>query len=118
MYRSKQNPPVGNLNLKNPTKEAFGALTWAYDFFNRELFHGALPHCVITMHGRNKRTYGYFKSDCWEDHQRANVTDEIMLNPDYFQSRSTAEVLSTLVHEMVHLQQHHFGKPGRGRIPQ
>ena len=36
------------------------------------------------------------------------------MNPMYFQDRLVAETLSTLVHEMVHLWQHHHGKPGRG----
>jgi hypothetical protein len=41
------------------------------------------------------------------------VTNEIALNPRHFQDRSTEETLSTLVHEMVHLRQHHFGTPSR-----
>jgi predicted SprT family Zn-dependent metalloprotease len=41
------------------------------------------------------------------------TTDEIALNPSHFRSRTTAEVLSTLVHEMAHLWQHHHGKPSR-----
>ncbi len=43
------------------------------------------------------------------------MTDEIALNPRYFHDRPVTEVLSTLAHEMVHLWQHHYGKPGRGR---
>jgi len=39
--------------------------------------------------------------------------DEIALNPQQFQERGTKRVLSTLVHEMVHLWQHHYGRPGR-----
>src|SRR5262249_6191740 len=41
------------------------------------------------------------------------VTDEIALNPATFASRTPPEILSTLVHEMVHLWQHHCGKPSR-----
>ena len=37
------------------------------------------------------------------------------MNPTYFASRTVAETLSTLVHEMVHLWQAYNGKPGRGR---
>ena len=40
-------------------------------------------------------------------------TDEIALNPAHFKGRSQREVFSTLVHEMVHLEQHHFGHPSR-----
>ena len=41
------------------------------------------------------------------------ITDEIALNPSHFRARTTEQNLSTLVHEMVHLWQHHFGKPSR-----
>ena len=41
------------------------------------------------------------------------MTDEIALNPAHFAGRTPAEMLSTLVHEMAHLWQHHFGKPSR-----
>ena len=41
------------------------------------------------------------------------VTDEIALNPAHFASRPTAGTLSTLVHEMAHLWQHHQGTPSR-----
>jgi len=42
-------------------------------------------------------------------------TDEIALNSGTFAQRTDEEILSTLVHEMVHHWQGHFGKPGRGR---
>jgi len=35
------------------------------------------------------------------------------LNPTHFRARSIEQSLSTLVHEMVHLWQHHHGKPSR-----
>jgi hypothetical protein len=41
------------------------------------------------------------------------TTDKIALNPSHFHERSTEQSLSTLVHEMTHLEQHHFGKPSR-----
>jgi len=42
-------------------------------------------------------------------------TDEIALNPDTFADCTDKEILGTLLHEMAHLWQAHFGKPGRGR---
>lgn len=96
-----------------PTKETYGELDRAYDHFNEALFDGTLPACLLTMQ-RKKRAYGYFWGDTWTDVSNGTVTDEIALNPDHFQKRPVAESLSTLVHEMCHLQQHHFGKPSRG----
>ena len=59
-------------------------------------------------------TYGYFSGDRWSNSD-GELADEIALNPEHFGTRSIEDVLSTLVHEMVHLWQHHFGKPGRRR---
>ena len=80
---------------------------------NRSLFEGELPNCLITLQ-RSKKSYGYF---CGDRFGRADgtLTDEIALNPSHFRDRPQEEVLATLAHEMVHLWQHHFGTPGRGR---
>ena len=64
------------------------------------------------MH-RKKGAYGYFWGDTWSKRDGEQLTDEIALNPETFQNRSITNVLSTLVHEMCHLEQHHFGKPSR-----
>ena len=104
-------PDLSDLSIE-PTKETYDQFQEAYAYFNRALFEGQLPNCLITLQ-RNKRSYGYF---CGDRFGRADglVTDEIALNPRYFHVRPVAEVLSTLVHEMAHLWQHHCGKPGRG----
>ena len=96
-----------------PTKETYDRFQEAYGYFNRALFEGQLPNCLITLQ-RSKRSYGYFCGDRF-GRDDGRVTDEIALNPRYFRERRADEVLSTLVHEMTHLWQHHFGKPGRGR---
>ena len=98
--------------MDKPTKQAYGELQQAFEFFNRALFGGKLPHCLITMQ-RKKRTRGYFAPERWANRAGA-TTDEIAMNPEHFASRSVEETLSTLVHEMVHLWQKVHGKPGRG----
>jgi len=99
-------------NIK-PTRETYDALQQAYETLNKSLFASELPNCLITFH-RRKNSFGYFAAERFgrEDGKR---TDEIALNPVHFRDRALDDVLSTLVHEMVHLWQHHFGKPGRGR---
>lgn len=96
-----------------PTRDTYDALQHAYDHFNWVLFESELPNCLITLQ-RKGRTFGYF---CRKRFVRDDGTpcDEIALNPIHFKSRSLEESLSTLVHEMVHLWQHHFGTSGRGR---
>jgi hypothetical protein len=99
--------------MQNPTATTYTSLTTAYDWFNRELFDGTLPPCLITMQ-RHKGSYGYFSGERFQNTiNRKEITDEIALNPTHFASRTPEQVLSTLVHEMVHLWQHHFGKPPR-----
>jgi predicted SprT family Zn-dependent metalloprotease len=97
---------------KNPTLRTYKTLDDAYRFFNARLFAGRLPNCLITMQ-RSKKSYGYFAGGRFGSVDGKEITDEIALNPSHFRSRTTEESLSTLVHEMVHLEQHHFGKPSR-----
>lgn len=97
--------------MATPTEQAYSELQRAYDFYNTRLFGSQLPPCLITMQRKN-RTYGYFSGARW-NHQDGAITDEIAMNPQHFQDRPTEDTLSTLVHEMVHLWQHHFGTPSR-----
>jgi hypothetical protein len=96
-----------------PTRQTYDELQRAYEHFNGGLFDGALPSCLITLQ-RAKKTFGYFSADRFVSRD-AQKTDEIAMNPAYFATRSVNEILATMVHEMVHLWQHHFGQPGRGR---
>jgi hypothetical protein len=99
-------------SISDPTEITYSGLSEAYDFFNAALFDGRLPHCLITLQ-RRAGSYGYFAHQRFGDREGAEITDEIALNPVPFKTCSTEEILSTLVHEMTHLAQHHFGKPGR-----
>ena len=94
-----------------PTRETYSQLGKAYAHFNRTLFAGRLPNCLITL-ARKKGARGYFWGDVWKEATGEQLTDEIALNPDCSQ-RPLREVLSTLVHEMCHLEQHHCGAPSR-----
>jgi len=97
---------------RTPTDEAYGELQAAYDFYNRELYNGILPQCLLTLQ-RHKRYYGYFSPGRFKRRAGDRHTDEIAMNPTYMASGSVEEVLMLLVHEMSHLWQAHNGKPGR-----
>ena len=43
----------------NPTEQAYGEFQYAYDHYNRELFNGILPPCLITLQ-RKANCMGYF----------------------------------------------------------
>ena len=104
--------------MSNPTNDQMDALTRAYDHYNKELFGGRLTTCMVTMQ-RHRQAYGFYAPEGFRQREltsgsRRKTTDEIAINPDTM-NRPVDEVLSTLVHEMVHLWQEHEGKPGRGR---
>jgi predicted SprT family Zn-dependent metalloprotease len=96
-----------------PTR-TYTSLDAVYDHFNADLFEGKLPPCLITMQ-RRKGSYGYFAGGRFANTADIkDVTDEIALNPKHFAGRPAEDTISTLVREMVHLWQYHFGKPSRG----
>ncbi|WP_143484270.1 SprT-like domain-containing protein [Acidithiobacillus marinus] len=101
-----------------PTEQAYGELQSAFDHFNFTLFvpllDHAMPTCLITLQ-RERRTRGYFSSEQFVGLDGTTLIDEIAMNPSYFAVESIEDVLSTLVHEMVHGFQYHYGSPGRGR---
>lgn len=93
-----------------PTAEQFTAYQQLYDYFNRALFAGELPSVILNF-SRRAHSYGFFAPERW--HRGDTRTHEISLNPAHLQTRPSREVLSTLVHEMVHLWQHAYGEPSR-----
>lgn len=97
-----------------PTRDNYETLQRAYDFFNEELFGGALPQCLITLQRKNK-AMGYYSAARFRSMvDQETTTDEIALNPMHFvTAKGDMEIMQTLVHEMCHLWQHHFGKPSR-----
>lgn len=92
------------------TTEQYTALDRAYDYFNQKLWGGTLPACLITLQRRHT-AYGYFWAEQFKNLD-GKFTDEIAMNPEHLH-RDPAEALSTLVHEMAHLWQQHYGKPSR-----
>jgi predicted SprT family Zn-dependent metalloprotease len=111
-YFGLRNPKVTMSEF--PTVQAYAELQQAFEHFNQSLFDGQLPQCLITFQ-REKSTYGYFSARRFVHREGVTLTDEIALNPAYFAVVPMVEIFQTLVHEMVHSWQHHFGAPGRRR---
>lgn len=91
------------------TPVEYNGLQAAYDHFNAELFGGQLPDLLITLQ-RRANSKGYYSANRFSSRGSAARHDELALNPDTFISRTDQEIASTLVHEQVHVWQHHFGK--------
>lgn len=91
--------------------QTYAGLQAAYDHFNKELFDGRLPPCLITLRAA-ANSYGYYHTGRFAqaDGKGKKYIDEIAMNPTHFAERSIQETLATLAHEMVHCEQAHFGK--------
>ena len=97
-----------------PTTDTYPVLQDAYDHFNNHIFDGLLPNCLITLSAEMRQAYGYYRNHPFRNTKKQDQsTDEISLNPFTFAGRADREIYSTLVHEMVHLWQHHFGKDNK-----
>lgn len=110
-HRAGVRPEPAPATQAEPTKQAYGEITKAFQFFNDELFGSTLPHCLITFQ-RRKRSQGYFSAKRFGAVTGSEV-DEIAMNPQHFKIRPLDDVLSTLAHEMCHLWQQYHGKPTR-----
>lgn len=96
-----------------PTLDIYSAIQRAYDFYNKELFNDELPECLITLQRQN-RAMGYFSPKKFVNSSNKTIVDELAINPSYIPSYPLTELMQTLVHEMCHLWQFHYGKPSRG----
>lgn len=106
--------------MTNLSSANYRAYEDAYNVLNAKLFDSKLPPVVLTLRAK-KGTNGY----AWANRFTANGTDsdetrndpaiehgafdEIAINPAHA-GRDPKDVLGTLLHEMVHVWQFHFGK--------
>lgn len=99
-------------NYQTPTAQTYTALETAFDHFNKTLFEGRLTPVMFTL-TRKRGAHGYFWADQFANKDEAlGKTHEIALNPQSM-DRSIEAVLSTLVHEMTHLEQELYGTSGK-----
>lgn len=98
-------------NIK-PTKEMSKALQSMRDFLNMSLFDGGLPECFITL-TRNKNVIGgYHSHDQWQNDNGTQVA-EIGINSNFVVDGDQVTLMNVLLHELIHLEQHHKGTQGR-----
>jgi predicted SprT family Zn-dependent metalloprotease/ribosomal protein S27AE len=98
-------------NWQTPTTETYMGLERAFNHFNAKLFDDRLPPVVFTLRA-GRKAHGYFWAEQFTHRQDGDPTHEIAMNPATM-SRELVDVLSTLVHEMTHLEQQEYGKPGK-----
>jgi predicted SprT family Zn-dependent metalloprotease len=114
------------------TSKTYQDIQTAYDHFNTELFNNTLPEVLLTL-VPHKSAYGYFRHEAFAvknpktgttiqvvgKDKKPHIIHELALNPFSFGGRTDDQIMSTLVHEMVHLWQSLHGKapkkPGHNR---
>lgn len=94
-----------------PTLEFYSLFQFIYDYFNKKLYNNELPNCMIVI-TRKSRTFGYYSAKRWVN-KESFETDEIAINPMFFNKYPLIEMLQTIAHEMCHLWQYHFGKESK-----
>ena len=62
---------------------------------------------------RRNSSHAYFAPERFAHRVADAVIAELAFNPDYFLGRADIEILSSLVHEMAHCWQAHYGMPSR-----
>lgn len=86
----------------------------AFDYYNEKLFEGALESPLFSIRAK-ANSAGYFSPErlTKAEKKTKKSVHEIAFNTVIL-NRDVDRILSTLVHEMVHLWQHQFGAPSRG----
>lgn len=96
-----------------PNVEQNEGLLNMFNHFNAELFSGKLPVPYLEL-TRDKRVLtGFFAPDQWEN-EEGEKYHVIAINSNMLKNdQDTIELCLTLVHEMVHLEQHVEGTASR-----
>ena len=76
---------------KTPTKRTYDDFDAAYAYFNKRLFGGRLPPCLITVRP-HRGAYGYFSGERFGSRDGKEIHDEIALNIRHFEKRSPCEI--------------------------
>jgi hypothetical protein len=98
---------------RTPTGEQFEAYRGMFDYFNGALFDGKLPQPLLTVSRGHARVMAHYKHQAWKKAKgKGKAADEISLSPIAL-TAEPFEVASSLVHEMCHEWQHHFGDASR-----
>lgn len=94
-----------------PSTKFYGLFQYVFDHYNDALFGGTIKDCLIVV-TRRKNVFGHYAHKRWFSVQDQE-TDELALNPAMFVKFPLLEICQTIVHEMCHGWQYHYGKPSQ-----
>lgn len=99
---AEKKPPAKVSAPANALSTAVAEIERCFDFFNKKLYAGKLLRPIITIQTAGRmNAYGWFAREAWRVTKRGQVP-EINMCAEWL-TRKPIEVLSTLIHEMVHL---------------
>lgn len=93
------------------TAKFYGLFQYLFNFYNKHLFKGEVKDCLIVI-TRKTHSFGHYSNKRWYQSKREAV-DELAINPGMFHKYPLIEICQTVVHEMCHAWQYHYGKPSR-----
>jgi hypothetical protein len=100
-------------SVLQPLWEQSWSLQQAFNWLNDELFEGKLPAVMLTLSRNNNILGGFFTPKRWYN-EEGDAVGEIAINANCLKTSGVVRAMTVLCHEMVHLWQYSFGKPGRG----
>lgn len=96
---------------EKPTQKFYGLFQYVFDYYNAALFDNAIKDCLIVI-TRRKHVMGHYSHKRWFN-INDQETDELAINPSQFIREPLIEICQTVVHEMCHGWQYHYGNPSR-----
>ncbi len=99
----------GSIN-NSPTLYQISTLEQGFNLLNKNFFENKLPHVIINK--QHNKSPGYFLPNRWKAKKGSSEVHEINLTPSLMIGNNKA-IISTLLHEMIHLWQYCIGKAPR-----
>jgi len=95
-----------------PTIQQSTKYQMVFDYFNRTLFDDKLHSCMLVFSRNNNIIGGYFAPDKWVNDDGEKV-HEIAINANSMIDSNFQTIMETIIHEMIHLEQHLDGTSSR-----
>ena len=94
-----------------PTEDLYNRLNRIVQYYNKDLFSGALPPLVLTLQ-RNQKSIATFDPDRWGKGD-GDIAHELSINSSVVTGLPLIELFKVVVHHMTICWQHVYGNPSR-----
>lgn len=91
------------IQTSTASEQAQANVREAFAWFNEQLWDNQLPIDTVVFWHRQPKANGYFGPHRFKN-DKGVLVSELALNPDWLGKRTDLDILSTLVHEMCHLE--------------